>query len=225
VIARRAGCAIYLAADRIGTRRKIMRHGWRLIVLVLAVTVAVCAGCRRGGEQKPGTPGTPTSETTKPGPRVEPPGPPPQPPKVEPGDIAGKARVAFTFYLEKGPLTPKVSWDSSPGRLTVSIVHSSVNIGPRGNTRVASEKVGATSVRNLIAEFVKRTVEQLPEVKVLEVHVLFKGKDVGRLTASRREMQKAMAAADKSTDNVRGSQWIDLVIEKLPKAWVSPRLG
>jgi len=200
-----------------------MRVGWRPIVLALVVTVAACVGCRRGGEREPAATRAPTPETAK-GPTAEPPRPPPQPPKVQPGDIAGKARVVFVFYLEKGPLTPEVTWKQSEGRLTISMVHSSVNQSPSGNTRIASEQVTAASVRRFLADFVKRTVEQLPEVKVLEAHVLFKGKDVGRLTASRQEMEKALAAANVKQGQRRGQRSFDIVIEKLPGAWVSPRL-
>lgn len=201
-----------------------MRYGCRLMILVLAAMVALSAGCRRGGKDKADT--EPATSATKPPPGGGAPTTPPPPPEVKPGDIAGKARVVFGFYLEKGPLTPSVKWDKSEGRLTISHVHSSVNIGPGFNTRIASEEVSEPSLRNLIVDYVTTTVGKLPEVKVLELHVLFEGKDVARVTATQKEMKDAIAAASEGGKNApRGQRWRDVLLKKLPGVWIAPKLG
>jgi hypothetical protein len=206
-----------------------MRYRSWLMVLMLAAMVALSAGCRRGGKEKAGTkpsqPPQPSASATKPGPVGGPPMTPPEPPEVKPGDIATKAVVVFGFYLEKGPLTPQVKWDASKGQLTISHIYSSVNMGSGYNTRVAAEKVTKTGVRNLMGDYAAKVVKQLPEVKVFELHVLFKGKDVGRLTATRKEIEDAMAAAGADPKNTPGGErWMKALFEKLSGAWIAPKL-
>jgi hypothetical protein len=205
-----------------------MTQRWRLMVFILAGAVAVGAGCRGGG--KKAKPTTTTSGTTKPTPsggETQPPIKLPEPPKVKPGDVAAKANVAFGFYLEeKGPLTPVVTWDKSKGRLTIRYTHSLVNIGPRGNTRVEAPAIQAADARSLLANCVERTYGKLPEVKSLEVHVLFKKKDVGRLTASREQMGAALKAANAVKSAPRYSpKWVNALLEKLPEVWISPTIS
>jgi hypothetical protein len=201
-----------------------MRHGWRMVVLILVGAAVLSAGCNRGGKKKPAA-GTSETNGTRPGPSGGPPSPDQKPPEVKPGDIAGKARVTFGFYREKGPLTPKVTWNKSEGRLSITQVHSAVNTGPDVNTRVESKTISADAVGGLLARYVDATLNQIPEVKVLEVHITFKGKDAGRVVAKRQEMEKAVAAANAAKPKVSsGERWHDVVLANLPDAWISPSL-